>query len=135
PVVLERVDGHALVANSAAMRAAGVTAQTIAPAGGEIMDGVFVDNAKPLINRAVPAPSAVEQDQQFAKAQEILLGFGVTAVGSMSTSLDDWATFRRAGDAHTLRVRLLVYLRGVEPLKLIPHPTAWMYRDSLRAVG
>lgn len=135
PVVLERVDGHALVANSAAMRAAGVTPRTPAPVGGEIINGVFVDNAKALINRAMPAPTQAEQDAQFAKAQEILLGFGVTGVGSMSTSLDDWNTFRRAGDAGTLRVRLMVYLLGLDPLKAIPHPTPWLYRDRLRAVG
>jgi predicted amidohydrolase YtcJ len=135
PVVLERVDGHALVANSTAMRAAGVTAQTPAPAGGEIIDGVFVDNAKALINGAIPAPTQAEQDQAFAKAQDILLGFGVTGVGSMSTSLDDWNTFRRAGDAGSLKVRLMVYLLGLDPLKAIPHPTPWLYSDRLRAVG
>jgi predicted amidohydrolase YtcJ len=135
PVVLERVDGHALVANSAAMRAAGVTPQTPAPAGGQIISGVFVDNAKALINRAIPAPTQAEMDQAFAKAQEILLGFGVTGVGSMSTSLDDWNTFRRAGDAGTLNVRLMVYLLGLDPLKTIPHPTPWLYGDRLRAVG
>jgi len=143
PVVLERVDGHALVANSAAMRAAGVTAQTPAPAGGEIINGVFVDNAKALINRAIPAPSQAEMDQAFAKAQDILLGFGVTGVGSMSTSLEDWNTFRRSGDAGQLNVRLMVYLLGdpthlapgEDPLKVIPHPTDWMYGDRLRAVG
>lgn len=135
PVVLERVDGHALVANSAAMRAAGVTAQTPAPAGGEIVNGVFVDNAKALINRAIPAPTQAEMDQAFSRAQEILLGFGVTGVGSMSTSLEDWDTFRRAGDAATLKVRLMVYLLGLEPLKEIPHPTPWLYGDRLRAAG
>ena len=135
PVVLERVDGHALVANSAAMRAAGVTAQTPSPAGGEIINGVFVDNAKALINRAIPAPTQEEMDQAFAKAQEILLGFGVTGVGSMSTSLDDWNTFRRAGDAGKLKVRLMVYLLGLDPLKTIPRPTPWLYGDRLRAVG
>jgi len=135
PVVLERVDGHALVANSAAMRAAGVTAQTPAPAGGEIINGVFVDTAKALINRVIPAPTQAEMDQAFAKAQQILLGFGVTGVGSMSTSLDDWNTFRRAGDAGTLNVRLMVYLLGLDPLKTIPHPTPWLYGDRLRAVG
>jgi hypothetical protein len=135
PVVLERVDGHALVANSAAMRAAGVTAQTPAPPGGEIINGVFVDNAKALINRAIPAPTQAEMDQAFAKAQEILLGFGVTGVGSMSTSLDDWNTFRRSGDAGNLKVRLMVYLLGLDPLKAIPHPTPWLYDDRLRAVG
>ena len=135
PVVLERVDGHALVANSAAMRAAGVSAQTPAPAGGEIINGVFVDNAKALINRAIPAPTQAEMDHAFARAQEILLGFGVTGVGSMSTSLDDWNTFRRSGDAGTLKVRLMVYLLGLEPLKSIPRPTPWLYEDRLRAVG
>ena len=135
PVVLERVDGHALVANSAAMRAAGVTAQTPAPAGGQIINGVFVDNAKELINRAIPAPTQAEQDQAFAKAQEILLGFGVTSVGSMSTSIDDWNTFRRAGDSGTLKIRLMVYLLGLDPLKAILHPTPWLYGDRLRAQG
>ena len=135
PVVLERVDGHALVANSAAMRAAGVTAQTPAPAGGQIINGVFIDNAKELINRAIPAPTQAEQDQAFAKAQEILLGFGVTSVGSMSTSLDDWNTFRRAGDSGTLNIRLMVYLLGLDPLKAIPRPTPWLYGDRLRAQG
>jgi predicted amidohydrolase YtcJ len=135
PVVLERVDGHALVANSAAMRGAGVTAQTPPPAGGEIINGLFVDNAKALINRAIPAPTQAERDEAFAKAQHILLGFGVTGVGSMSTSLDDWNTFRRSGDAGTLKVRLMVYLLGLDPLKTIPHPTPWLYGDRLRAVG
>jgi predicted amidohydrolase YtcJ len=135
PVVLERVDGHALVANSAAMKAAGVTAQTPAPAGGEIHNGTFVDNAKGLIERAIPKPTPVQQDVAFQKAQDILLGFGVTGVGSMSTSLDDWNTFRRAGDAKTLNVRLIVYLLGLDPLKVIPHPTPWYYGDRLRAVG
>jgi predicted amidohydrolase YtcJ len=135
PVVLERVDGHALVANSSAMRAAGVTAQTPAPAGGEIINGLFVDNAKGLINRAIPAPTKAEQDEEFAKAQDILLGFGVTAVGSMSTALEDWDTFRRAGEAGSLKVRLMVYLLGLDPLKSIPHPTPWLYGDRLRTVG
>jgi predicted amidohydrolase YtcJ len=135
PVVLERVDGHALVANSAAMRAAGVTAQTQSPLGGEIINGLFVDNAKALINRAVPAPTQAEMDRAFAKAQDILLGFGVTGVGSMSTSLDDWNTFHRSGAAGTLKARLMVYLLGLDPLKSIPHPTPWLFDDRLRALG
>jgi predicted amidohydrolase YtcJ len=135
PVVLERVDGHAVVANSAAMKAAGVTAATKAPAGGEIHDGLFVDTATGLIGKAVPEPTDAERDAAFQKAQETLLGFGVTGVGSMSTSLEDWNTFRRAGDAGRLKVRLMVYLLGVEPLKIMPRPTDWMYGDRLHAGG
>ena len=135
PVVLERVDGHAIVANSAAMRAAGVTATTPAPAGGRIENGLFVDAARELVDKAIPTPTQAEMDEAFAKAQQILLGFGVTGVGSMSTRLEDWNTFRRAGEAGRLQVRLMTYLLGLEPLKTIPHPTGWMYGDRLRAQG
>jgi predicted amidohydrolase YtcJ len=135
PVVLERVDGHALVANTAAMKAAGITAATQAPPGGEIENGLFVDAARTLIDNAIPRPTQQQMDEAFAKSQETLLGFGVTGVGSMSTSLDDWNTFKRAGDAGTLNVRLMVYLLGLDPLKAVPQPTAWLYGDRLRAVG
>jgi predicted amidohydrolase YtcJ len=112
-----------------------VTSRTKAPAGGEIHDGLFVDAARRLIDPAIPKPSAAEMDRGFHKAQDILLGFGVTAVGSMSTSLDDWNTFRRAGDKGTLRVRLMSYMLGTEPLKEIPRPTPWLYGDRLRMGG
>jgi predicted amidohydrolase YtcJ len=135
PVVLERVDGHAVVANSAAMKAAGVGAATQAPAGGEIQNGLFVDTARGLIDNAIPKPTQAQVDEAFAKAQDILLGFGVTGVGSMSTSIADWNAFRRAGEAGALDVRLMVYLLGLDPLKAVPHPTDWMYDDRLRAVG
>ena len=58
------------------------------------------------------APTAAEIDQALAKAQEILLGYGVTGVGVMSTSVADWQAFRRAGDAGRLNVRLMTYLLG-----------------------
>ena len=135
PVVLERVDGHAVVANSAAMKAAGVTSATAAPAGGRIEKGLFVDAARGLIDKAIPAPTTADLDQALAKAQEILLGFGVTGVGSMSTSVADWETFRRAGESGRLNVRLMAYLLGTESMKAVPHPTDWMYGDRLRAVG
>ena len=102
--MLERVDGHAVVANSAAMKAAGVTAATPAPAGGrDRRTALFVDAARELIDKAIPAHTGGQLDQALAKAQEILLGFGVTGVGSMSTSVDDWNAFRRAGEAGRLK--------------------------------
>ena len=135
PVVLERVDGHALVANSAALRAAGVTAQTRAPAGGEVRNGLFIDAARKLINPAIPKPSAADLDRALAEAQKLLLSVGVTAVGSMSTTVADWSAFRRAGQRGTLNVRLISYLSGTESMVAVPHPTGWLYHDRLRAVG
>jgi predicted amidohydrolase YtcJ len=135
PVLLERVDGHAVVVNSAALKAAGVIADTPSPPGGQIHDGMFVDAARTLLDRAVPKPDAKQLDRAFAKAQEILLGFGVTSTGSMSTSLEDWNTFRRSGERGELRVRLMSYMLGTEPIKAIPRPTPWLYDDRLRMVG
>src|SRR5205823_310207 len=64
PVVLTRIDGHAILANAAAMRAAGVTAATKDPAGGRLErtstgepTGVFIDNAMDLVNRVIPPMS------------------------------------------------------------------------------
>ena len=135
PVVLERVDGHAIVANSAAMKAAGVTAATPAPAGGEIHDGVFVDNAEDLINRAIPPSTPAQVDEALAKSQDILLGYGVTGVESMSTRVEDWNAFRRAGESGRLKLRLMSYLSGTEAMSAVPKPTGWLYDDRLRAVG
>jgi predicted amidohydrolase YtcJ len=133
-VVLERVDGHAVVANSAAMRAAGVTAQTAPPPGGRIESGLFVDNARGLIDKAIPAATPAELDQALAKAQEILLSDGVTAAGSMSTSVPDWKAFRRAGEAGRLNVRLMAYALNAPPPDE-PRPTGWLYGDRLNLVG
>ena len=100
----------------------------------EIENGLFVDNATDLIDEAVPAPTQPQMDVALAKAQDILLGFGVTGVGSMSTSLDDWNALRRAGDAGTLKVRLMVYAaRPRAAAAQSPHPTPWLYGDRLRA--
>jgi predicted amidohydrolase YtcJ len=135
PVVLERVDGHAYVVNSAAMKAAGVTGETPTPAGGRIENGLFVDNAKNLIDKAIPTATPAELDEALAKAQDILLSYGVTGVGSMSTALGDWQAMKRAGDAGRLSVRLMVYADELRLLAEVPHPTDWLYGDRLRMVG
>ena len=76
PVWLSRVDGHAAVGNSAALRAAGVTSQTKAPDGGEISDGLFVDNATALVEAKIQgheiAPAPEEPDCQVVNLMEAL---------------------------------------------------------------
>ena len=93
PVVLTRVDGHAVLANAKAMQLAGVSAQTADPSGGRIVrdgagvpTGVFVDNAMDLITRAIPPPSHA----QLVRATEAALTechrFGLTAIGDPGVS-------------------------------------------------
>ena len=144
PVWLARVDGHAGWANTAALAAAGVSAAAKDPAGGRIERlaggkpaGVLVDDAALLVERAVPPPRADDRDLAFDTAQRLLLARGLTAVTDMGTSIEDWQTFRRAGDAGRLRLRVMAYALGVENMALIggPGPTPWLYDDRLRLNG
>jgi predicted amidohydrolase YtcJ len=137
PVVLDRIDSHAVWVNSAAMKAAGVTSATKAPAGGQIIDGVFVDTAKRLIEKALPQPLARERDAAFVRAQQLLLSNGITATDDMRTTLADWLVFRRAADAGNLRMRIVSYADGIETANLAAGngPSPWLYGDMLRMVG
>lgn len=147
PVWLERVDGHAGWANSAAMREAGITAASRAPEGGRIErtgraanaapSGIFVDAAMALVERAVPPPLPIQRDRALARAQEILLSFGLTTVADMGTGAEDWAVMRRAGDAGRLNVRILSYASGIDNLLAVAgtRPTPWLYDGRLRMVG
>ena len=87
PVWLRRVDGHAGVANSAAMRAAGVTAATPDPPGGRIIrdangnpTGTFIDEAQDLIDRAVPAPSFELRKRRVLAAAQTIAANGLTEI-------------------------------------------------------
>ena len=144
PAVLDRVDGHALLANSAAMVAAGIGAKTKDPPGGRIErdargnpTGVFVDAAQKLILDAVPAMLPRDRDAALAKAQDILLSNGITATADMGTSSDDWQVLRRAGDGGRLRIRIISYAAGVPTMLAVAGtgPTPWLYDGRLRMVG
>ncbi|MBC7492692.1 MAG: amidohydrolase, partial [Novosphingobium sp.] len=144
PVWLERVDGHAGWANSAALKAAGVTAATKDPAGGQVVRGaggvpagVLVDNASGLVGRIVPPPRAEDRDLALATAQDLLFKRGVTAAADMGTSIEDWQAFRRAGDINRLYLRVMSYAGGTEAMALIggSGPTPWLYGDRLRMGG
>ena len=143
PVWLERVDGHAGWANSLAMREAGIGAASEAPPGGRIErtgrepNGIFVDAAMGLVEHSIPPPLPLQRDRALARAQEILLSNGLTAVADMGTSADDWAVMRRAGDAGQLRVRILSYASGIDNLLAVAgtQRTPWLYDGRLRMVG
>ena len=145
PVWLQRVDGHAGWANSAAHAAAGITAATKDPSGGRIERlapggapaGVLVDGATALVERKLPQPRAAERDQALEMAQELFLKRGLTAVADMGTSIEDWQAFRRAGDTGRLRLRIMSYASGVDAMTLIggSAPGPWLYDDKLHLNG
>jgi predicted amidohydrolase YtcJ len=145
PVWLARVDGHAGWGNSLALAAGGVTAKTAEPAGGRIEriagtqkpSGVLVDAATALIDSKVPPPRPQDRDLALFEAQKLLLRNGVTAVGDMASTIDDWMTYRRAGDTGRLRLRIMTYAASVPEMIMIggTGPTPWLYDDRLRLEG
>jgi len=144
PALLERVDGHAVLANSAAMKAAGVTARSADPAGGRIErdakgnpTGLFVDAARALVEKAAPPPLPRERDAAIAKAQELLIADGVTATCDMGTTVEDWESMRRLGDSGRMRMRIVSYGSGIDATLTTAgsQPTQWLYDGRLRMVG
>lgn len=117
PVVLTRVDGHALIANAAAMQAARITAQTADPDGGRIIrgagnaaTGVFVDNAMSLVGRAVPPRSRDEQRAEVLAAVAEANKWGLVGIhdaGVGSATLDIYEELARAGQ-YNLRNYVMV---------------------------
>lgn len=108
PVVLERVDGHAILVNAAAMKAAGITAATKDPVGGRIErtaagepTGVFVDNASALIERVIPAPSKADVREATLAAITEAQKFGLVGVhdaGEPKGVIDVFEEMARAGE-------------------------------------
>jgi len=118
PVFVNRLDGHEALANSAAIRAAGVTKDTPTPTGGEILRdprtgdpiGIFKDRALGLIDRAVPEPSPEQRDSALARALAHAASLGVTATSHVSASWADLASYRRLEKAGRMTLRVAVYL-------------------------
>ena len=114
PTLLRTRDGHARWLNTAALRAAGITRTTDAPAGGAILrdargepTGILQERANELADRAVPAATEAECDTAIACAQQEALRRGVTGVESLEQA-SSYAAFRRARDRGDLSVRVVM---------------------------
>jgi predicted amidohydrolase YtcJ len=112
PVAVSRLDGHMLLANSAALRAAGVSRATPDVPGGTIVrdargepTGILKDNATRLVERVIPPPTPAARDRALQAAMEYAVAQGVTSVHHMG-SWDDLEVFRRAHGSGSLKTRI-----------------------------
>lgn len=112
PVWVNRLDGHMSLANSVALKLAGITRATKDIPGGAIVrdrkgepTGVLKDNAMGPVDAVVPAPSAEMKDRALVAAMKYVNEQGVTTVHNMGT-WDDLATFARAAQSKTLTTRV-----------------------------
>jgi len=114
PAVMRSRDGHSRWLNSAALRAAKIGKDTIAPEGGAIFrdaagepTGVLQERANELADRAVPPATEADCDAATLRAQEEALRRGVTGVESLEQA-SSYAALRRARDRGALKVRVLM---------------------------
>jgi predicted amidohydrolase YtcJ len=119
PVWLERVDGHAGWANTAAMRAVPRALEgDWQPDGGRILrvggkpTGIFIDNATGLVDAVVPAPGDALRAKALERALAAAIEHGLTGVHDMGTSRADLALFRTFADAGRLPLRINAYADG-----------------------
>ncbi len=95
PVFIDRLDGHMALANSLAMRLAGVNKETKEVDGGEIVrdaggnpTGVLKDSAMSYVNRVIPTPSWDERLEAAQAATDHAASLGITSVQDMSAGTD-----------------------------------------------
>ncbi|MEV5540376.1 amidohydrolase [Saccharopolyspora shandongensis] len=117
PVWLVRVDGHAGVANSAALRQAGITRDTPTPPGGDIVrgadgapTGAFVDAAQDLVEQHLPKPTVDDLKQNFLAAQRKLNEVGLTSVSDAGTSAAELAVLHQLAGSGELTIRTNSFL-------------------------
>ena len=113
PVFVNRFDGHMAVANSVALKLAGVTAATPDPPGGVIVrdaagtpTGLLKDAAMALVNRVVPPFTPARRTQALTRALDHAASLGVTSVRDMGPDAGDLAAYADFAESGRLTVRI-----------------------------
>jgi predicted amidohydrolase YtcJ len=127
PIFFERYDGHEALANSAAMKLAGVSAETPDVPGGVIVrdksgnpTGVFKDAAMTLMYKAIPPMSHEQRLRAARRALEHAASLGVTSVQHMNPEFADVAAYSELAEKGELTTRIYA----------VPMETEW--RDQAK---
>lgn len=117
PVCVNRYDGHMVLANSPALKLAGITKDTLSPEGGEILKdpetgeptGILKDAAMDLVMRHIPEPSIKEKIKAAEVALKHAAEKGVTSVHDMAYA-GNFEVYQELLRLNRLTARLYVYI-------------------------
>ena len=123
PVILGRADGHGAVANSAALKLAGVDKSTSNPFGGEISkdkqsgepNGMLLDAAQGLVRRRVPPTSAEDAERAVVLGVKRDIELGWTQIQDAGGSYADVDIFKKLYAAGTIKLRIYKAVYGPGP--------------------
>ncbi|NIS88613.1 MAG: amidohydrolase family protein [Woeseiaceae bacterium] len=121
PVLLDRIDGHAVWANSRAMEIAGITDDTPDPVGGRIVrdtsgkaTGVFIDKAEDLLKAQIPQPDWDEIREVYRTAFAGLAPYGITGVHDAGVTIREVEVLISMADDRELGLRVYAMLDGAD---------------------
>ena len=117
PVCVNRLDGHMILANSAALAIAGITRETPVPAGGEIVKdpktgeptGILKDAAADLVQSRIPENSMKEKLRAAEAALRHAAEHGVTSVHEMANA-SSFEVYQELARQGRMTARLFVYI-------------------------
>ncbi|HVF71681.1 MAG TPA: amidohydrolase [Chthoniobacterales bacterium] len=123
PVYLERADGHAAIANSAALRIAKIDKETANPFGGEILrdkqtgepTGMLLDHAQELVEKNIPKPSEAERREAFVVGVKRELSLGWCQIQNAGSNPEDLPPMRQAFEAGECKLRVYNAVYGPGP--------------------
>ncbi len=113
PVVLRSLHGFASWANERALALAGITRDTPVPDGGEIRTdahgeptGLVLNRTVPLLDNAVPRPTAAQRDAQILRALRVMAQSGYTGVHEAGVAPDVIESLERLAERDSLPLRV-----------------------------
>jgi predicted amidohydrolase YtcJ len=118
PVYLTRADGHASVVNSAALKIAKIDDHTPDPFGGRILktdgevNGMLLDHAQELVEKNIPAPTAVERGEALLTGINREIGLGWCEIQNAGSRYDDVDLITKAFAAGKIKIRFVNAIYG-----------------------
>lgn len=115
PVVLSRIDGHAVIANNKALELAGIKPGDKLEGGDiEVTDGkltgILVDNACSLVYQKIPSPTAEQLKEALLDAQKNCFAVGLTTIDDCGLDYTDALLIDSLHKSNDLKMRLFVLL-------------------------
>ncbi len=126
PVYLARADGHAAVANSAALTLAGIDRNTPDPDGGRIErdatgepTGMLIDKAQDLVAAKLPEPTTTQRRAALKAAVELYASRGWTGVGDLDADWRDIELLRGMAAQGELPIRVNSFIRHADADRIL----------------
>ncbi len=120
PIILRRIDGHALLVNQNAIDQAGIDSTSEVENGIIIKDdlnqptGVLIDGAMNLVDSIIPQPTEKDKIEAFKKAEEICFSYGITTVSEAGLDKEDILLIKDLHDSEELKIKIYAMISNTE---------------------